>query len=199
MPVQEFEVKKILISKIKFDDSNPNVVSDEQMNALKKGMEKYGYLAPIILNKNLEVVDGEHRVRIYQHLKKKTIPCYIIDVEKIDAKMLRQVLNKLRGEHEPLKDASEFVEIFNSKREDEFAALLAQPKDDFIQAMSEYGLIDFKPKDAIEDEVNIELDAYKITFNFKTEDEYEQVLGRLKEINETKEDALLLLVNKHEN
>ena len=46
--VEEFEIKKIPISLIKFDESNPNELSNEQMESLKLTMEKYGYLAPVI-------------------------------------------------------------------------------------------------------------------------------------------------------
>jgi len=82
-------------------------------------------------------------------MKKKTIPAYVIDVEKIDAKMLRQVLNKLRGEHDPLKDASEFVEILNAKKLDRLADLLAEPVEVMNGAMAKYGLIDFKEEEEV--------------------------------------------------
>ena len=38
--VKEFTVKKVPISNIKFDNTNPNTVSPEQMAALSKGMKK---------------------------------------------------------------------------------------------------------------------------------------------------------------
>ena len=66
--VKEFSIKKVPISNIKFDNTNPNIVSPEQMDALSKGMKKFGYLAPVILNENLEVLDGEHRVKVYDCL-----------------------------------------------------------------------------------------------------------------------------------
>ena len=34
------------------------------MKALSTGMKKFGYLAPVILNEKLQVLDGEHRVKI---------------------------------------------------------------------------------------------------------------------------------------
>ena len=129
--VEELEVKKIPIELIKFDETNPNELSKDQMESLKLTMEKFGYLAPVILNKDFTVVDGEHRVRIYQEIGKKEIQAYVLDVDTIDLKILRQLMNKLRGEHNKQKDNFEFKSIYNAGKLDEFAKLLAEPKEKF--------------------------------------------------------------------
>ena len=72
--VEEITIRKIPVKDIQFDETNPNELTDEQMGAPKETMEKFGYLAPVVLNKNLEVVDGEHRVRIYQELFFHSLP-----------------------------------------------------------------------------------------------------------------------------
>ena len=141
--VTELEVKKIPLELIKFDETNPNELSQEQMVSLKLTMEKFGYLAPVILNQDLTVVDGEHRVRIYQQLGKKEIQAYVIDVDKIDLKILRQLMNKLRGEHDKQKDSLEFKSIYDSGRLDEFSKLLAQPREEFEAILSRKFDIDF--------------------------------------------------------
>lgn len=129
--VEEINISKIAISKITFDETNPNVLTNEQMKSLKLVMEKFGFLAPVVLNKDLQVVDGEHRVRVYQELGKKTIPAYVIDVNTINKKMLRQLMNKLRGEHDKQKDAEEFKLIFEAGKLNEFSSLLATQIEDF--------------------------------------------------------------------
>ena len=63
--VAEHKLVKVEIDKIKIDSTNPNVMSEDEMAALQKTMDKFGYLAPVILDKKYKVVDGEHRVRIY--------------------------------------------------------------------------------------------------------------------------------------
>ena len=136
MKVKEFTIKKITVDSIKFDKTNPNIVSDEQMEALKKGMEKFGYLSPIIVNQKMEVLDGEHRARVYQELGEKTIPAYVIDVDKIDGKMLRQIMNKLHGEHDTKKDSLEYKIIEDAGKLEEFVELIAQPKQKFLDALS---------------------------------------------------------------
>jgi len=129
--VEEINISKVPVKKITFDETNPNILTDEQMKSLKKTMEKFGFLAPVILNKDLQVIDGEHRVRIYQELGKKTIQAYVIDVNTINKKMLRQLMNKLRGEHDKQKDAEEFKLIFEAGKLNEFSELLATQAEEF--------------------------------------------------------------------
>ena len=133
--VLEHKLQKINVEEIKFDKTNPNEMSDEQMRALKMGMEKYGYLVPVILNENMQILDGEHRLKVYQELGQKTIPAYVIKTDKVGGKILRQVMNKLRGEHDVIKDTLEFEILKNADRLEEFASLLAQPKQEFLDAI----------------------------------------------------------------
>ncbi len=108
MKIKEFEIKKVNVDQIKFDKTNPNIVTPEQMKGLEKAIKRFGYLVPVVLNKKLQILDGEHRVKAYQKLNIKEITSYIIDVDKFDGKILRQVMNKLKGTHDPTKDVSEF-------------------------------------------------------------------------------------------
>ena len=89
--VKEIPLQDIPVNDIKFDETNPNVLTPEQMVALKATIKKFGFLAPVILNKKLEVIDGEHRVTVYKELKKETIPAYVINVDTINKKILRQL------------------------------------------------------------------------------------------------------------
>lgn len=147
LSIEELEVKKVPLSVIKFDESNPNELTKEQMESLKLVMSKYGYLSPVILNKDFTVIDGEHRVRVYQELGKKEIQAYVIDVDTIDLKILRQLMNKLRGEHDKQKDALEFKTIFESNRLDEFSKLIAQPKEDFQRILENKFQIQFNKEE----------------------------------------------------
>jgi len=134
--VKEIAISNVVVNDIKFDKTNPNELSNEQEKALELTMEKFGFLAPVILNKKLAVIDGEHRVKIYKKLGKKKIPAYVIDVDKIDLKILRQLMNKLRGEHNKEKDHDEFKLIFDANRMDTFAELLGKPLEKFENVLN---------------------------------------------------------------
>ena len=131
--VEEHQLVSIDIDQIKIDSTNPNTMSEKEMKALEKTMDKFGQLAPVILDKKYKVVDGEHRVKIYVRLGKKTIPAYVIDVDKYDLKILRQVMNKLRGEHDILKDSIEFNILEKANRLDDLAGSLAKDEKDFLR------------------------------------------------------------------
>ena len=133
---KEIPLQNITVNDIKFDDTNPNILTPEQMIALKETIKKFGFLAPVILNKKLEVIDGEHRVTVYKELKKETIPAYVIDVDTIDKKILRQLMNKLRGEHDPFKDKEEFKMIHEAGRLNDFTNLLAVNITDFDKVIN---------------------------------------------------------------
>ena len=128
---KEIAISNVVVSDIKFDKTNPNELSNEQEKALELTMEKFGFLAPVILNKKLSVIDGEHRVKVYKKLGKKKIPAYIIDVDKIDLKILRQLMNKLRGDHNKEKDHDEYKLIFEANKMDVFSELLGKPLEKF--------------------------------------------------------------------
>ena len=133
---KEIPLQNITVNDIKFDETNPNVLTPEQMVALKDTIKKFGFLSPVILNKKLEVIDGEHRVTVYKDLKRQTIPAYVIDVDTIDKKILRQLMNKLRGEHDPLKDKEEFKMINDAGRLNDFTNLLALNIADFDKVIN---------------------------------------------------------------
>ena len=144
LSIDEFSITNVDISNIKFDKTNPNQLVKEQIDALSKGMKKFGYLSPVILNKDMVVLDGEHRVKVYEKLGKKKIPAYVINVSKLDGKMLRQVMNKLHGEHDKTKDAHEFKLIFDGGKLDMFSKLIAQPKEEFEHILEQKFNIEFK-------------------------------------------------------
>ena len=164
--VKEFSIKKVPISNIKFDNTNPNIVSPEQMEALSKGMKKFGYLAPVILNENLEVLDGEHRVKIYESLGEKNIPAYVIKADKIDGKILRQIMNKLRGEHDFKKDTLEYHLISKAGKLNEFADLLAKPEEEFNTAMNLDKIFNSKEVPTIEDELETGTECPKCGYSW---------------------------------
>ena len=135
MKVKEFDIQKIDISKIKFDKTNPNIVSEQQMKGLQKAIRKFGYLVPVVLNQRYQVLDGEHRVKAYQKMGIKNIPAYVLNVDKFDGKILRQVMNKLKGTHDPLKDSTEFQLLFKNEKLEDLAKLLALPERIFLDSM----------------------------------------------------------------
>ena len=203
--VAEHKLVKVDIYKIKIDSTNPNVMSEDEMLALQKTMDKFGYLAPVILDKKYKVVDGEHRVRVYEKLGKKTIPAYVIDVDKYDQKILRQVMNKLRGEHDLLKDSKEFNILEKANKLDDLADFLAKDEKDFLRiAEKSDEKLDFdnNPMKHHED-TYLHGNIKQIMIYFDNE-EFEKIMPKLERIMEVEEvtthtDVFYKLLEFYEN
>ncbi len=144
--------KTIPISKIVFDKNNPNKMSESQVQALERVVTKYGFAAEPWLNEQKNgtylVIDGEHRVKLLQEKGAKSVQAKIFKLKYSDIRILRQVANKLRGEHDKTQDLEEFRALQDDKLLTEFNSLMGKP-DGFFEQIVENNSIDF-PDDNIE-------------------------------------------------
>lgn len=111
------------LSLLKVDGQNPNRMSKQQREALSGSIEKFGFIVPIITNKDYLIADGEQRWEVAKSLGMKQVSVIRLPVEDVDRRLLRQVLNKLKGEHELLADAEEFQRILELGGEQDLKAL----------------------------------------------------------------------------
>jgi ParB-like chromosome segregation protein Spo0J len=118
-------VELVDIALLKTDGQNPNRMSDKQHRALRQSIEKFGFIIPIITNKDLLIADGEQRLQEAKRLGMKQVQIVRLPVEDVDRRVLRQVLNKLKGEHDPKLDAQEFQRIMDAGGEEDLRKLLA--------------------------------------------------------------------------
>ena len=116
--------ERIKLSDLKFDGCNPNKLNKEGMERLKASIKKYGDIMPIVANKDLLVADGEQRATAMKELGMVECSVIRLDVEDVDRRLLRQVLNKLRGEHSFELDADEFQRIIDAGREKDLKYML---------------------------------------------------------------------------
>lgn len=125
--VRYVKTKTILLSKIKFDEKNPNNMSEIHQKALDNTITKYGFAVEPWVNEEKDgtylVIDGEHRIRFLMENGEKEVQAKVFKVSYTDVQMLRQVANKLRGEHDRKKDAAEYKSIFDAGFLDEFSLL----------------------------------------------------------------------------
>jgi ParB-like chromosome segregation protein Spo0J len=63
------EPEVVATSTLKVDGKNPNKMSREQHDRLKASIQKYGFIVPIITNKDLLIADGEQRWIIAKELE----------------------------------------------------------------------------------------------------------------------------------
>ena len=78
---------------------NPRQSTAKQETQLKRSLEKFGVVEPIIWNKQTGFIVGGHfRVRELQKLGYKEIDCVIVDLNEEDEKELNIRLNANTGE-----------------------------------------------------------------------------------------------------
>ena len=102
------QLEKIKISKLKAATYNPRQISTKQYNDLKKSLDKFGVVDPIIINKDYTVIGGHQRLKICKELNHKEIGCIILDLDKDDERELNIRLNKNTGEFDMDILANEF-------------------------------------------------------------------------------------------
>ena len=103
------KIESIKINKLKPATYNPRQISTKQYNDLKKSIERFGLVDPIIINKNGNVVVGGHqRLKICKELKHTEIDCVVLDLNKEEERELNIRLNKNTGDFDMDILANEF-------------------------------------------------------------------------------------------
>jgi DNA modification methylase len=126
MEVKIPEAELVQVSKLKKDGKNPNRMSKEQKIGLGKTMEKYGFLVPIITNRDYLIADGEQRLDVaVEILHMEMVPVIRIPLKEVDRRIIRQVMNKLKGVHEKDLDQLEYERILEDGGAEELKDLLA--------------------------------------------------------------------------
>ena len=93
------KIKEIEISKLKPAEYNPRQITTKQFKDLKKSIQEFGLVDPIIVNKDMTVVGGHQRLKVCQSLTGfDKIPCVVLDLTKEKERELNIRLNKSGGE-----------------------------------------------------------------------------------------------------
>lgn len=109
--IKNFEIEMVDVSLIKLDPSNPNEMHKDKMDALRKIMGEKGMLQPILIDQDGMMIDGEHRYVIYREFGMGKIPCFRMSVTDSERRLVRQTMNKIRGEHNPREDVEDLLRL----------------------------------------------------------------------------------------
>ena len=112
------------VEALKIDNENPNRLSPRRFEALKKSIQRFGFVVPIITNRDLLVADGEHRLKAAKALGMKQVSVVRLPVDEVARRLIRQVMNKIRGEHDLFLDAEEYYRIVSEDQRDLLRSLL---------------------------------------------------------------------------
>jgi ParB-like chromosome segregation protein Spo0J len=150
------------------DQQNPNRTTIKQQEQIWTSLQKYGWTYPILTNKNGVLVDGEQRTEICKQHGEFFAPVLRLPVTDVDRRMLRQILNKLRGKHNKELDAAEYMRIIEQGEKDCLKVLLASVGEKL-------------PQDLLDREFSVSIPAtYEIIVECKDEANQKSIFEKLK-------------------
>ena len=102
----DFGVTKMEFKKLQIDDLIPASYNprkklkpgDSEFEKIKNSITEFGYVDPVIVNKDLTVIGGHQRITVLKELGYTEIDCVVIDIDKTKEKALNVALNKISGE-----------------------------------------------------------------------------------------------------
>jgi ParB-like chromosome segregation protein Spo0J len=85
------------INELKPYEKNARSHDKKQIELLKKNIQEFGYTAPIVIDKDFNIIAGHGRLEALKELKTKEVPCVFIDyLNEKQVKALRLADNKLQ-------------------------------------------------------------------------------------------------------
>lgn len=107
MKVQQVDPAKLVPA-----DYNPRKISDHQAEALKRSLDRWGFVEPIVANKRTgKIVGGHQRVDAALALAVAKVPVHWVDLDEDSEKALNIALNKISGEWEDNRLAELLTEL----------------------------------------------------------------------------------------
>lgn len=94
------QFQKLKIDEIQEADYNPRkklTPKDKEYREIKRSIEEFGYVQPLILNKDHTIIAGHQRLTVLKDLGFEEIDVVIVDVDKTQEKALNIALNKITG------------------------------------------------------------------------------------------------------
>ncbi len=99
--MSRMEFKSININELKPAEYNPRIdlqPGDKEFEKIRKSIEEFGYVDPVIINKDGTIVGGHQRYKVLKDMGYTEIQCIVIDVDKEKEKALNIALNKISGD-----------------------------------------------------------------------------------------------------
>jgi DNA modification methylase len=103
---------KVQVSKIPIGQLNPAAYNprkdlqpgDPEYEKLKRSMQEFGYVEPIVWNKRTgNIVGGHQRYKVLLDMGMREVDCVVVDLDETKEKALNLALNKIQGDWDDLK------------------------------------------------------------------------------------------------
>jgi DNA modification methylase len=131
LSVKDYELVQVSLSELTYDPENPNEMTEEEEESLRKSFKKFGNVYPILIDQNKFIVHGNHRAKVLQEMGLDQIKVIQRDfADDNERRLCSQTMNKLHGQYETIKDSNQLLLLFQNSKLEELSQLIAQPKED---------------------------------------------------------------------
>jgi len=91
-------ITEVPISELKFAEYNPRQISPIQFEKLKNSIREFGFIQPVVINKDKTIIGGHQRVTAYHSIGGTTVPAIRVNLSKEKEMVLNLALNRISGE-----------------------------------------------------------------------------------------------------
>ncbi|HEM3502728.1 TPA: DNA modification methylase [Streptococcus suis] len=154
------EIREIRLSELHPASYNPRKKlkkGDKEYEKIKQSLLKFGYVDPIIVNKDLTVIGGHQRLTVLKDLDYETAKCVIVDLSKEDEKALNIALNKITGQWDDQLLADLLLDLQESDFNLDLTGFEPPEIDDILSNVHD--------KDISDDDFDVEEELKKPTFS----------------------------------
>lgn len=71
---------------------------DAEYIKIKNSIVKFGFVSPLVINKDMTVIGGHQRLKVLKDLGITEVECIVVDLDKTNEKVLNIALNKIQGD-----------------------------------------------------------------------------------------------------
>jgi len=108
------QIEKLPINQLIPADYNPRKdlqPGDEEYEKIKRSVQEFGYVDPIIVNRDGTIIGGHQRWKVLRDLGYSEVDCVVVEIEKTREKALNIALNKISGDWDDEKLAALLSDI----------------------------------------------------------------------------------------
>ena len=151
------------IQKIKAELLNPSAYNprkdlkpgDKEYQKLKRSIEEFGYVEPVIWNKTTgNVVGGHQRLKVLLDLGHAEIDCVVVELDLQREKALNIALNKIQGEWDETKLAELMADLDAGAFDVSLTGFDASEIDELLNR--------FYSKEAVQDDFDVDKEKERI-------------------------------------
>lgn len=103
---QNLKTEKRKLTELRAAEYNPRKTltpEDSEYQKIKRSIEEFGYVDPIIINEDGTIIGGHQRTNVLKDLGYEEVDVVVVDLDKQKEKALNIALNKITGEWDELK------------------------------------------------------------------------------------------------